>query len=343
MPFCRSRSGSCICGSNCHEPASTGGVDAGEYVFTYDANGNVAQVLDLSAGSAPAAIVAHYEYDPYGGVVNDLSGCTYAEANPIRFSTKYHDAETGLGYWGYRYYSARLGRWISPDPLGEEGGLNLKVSFLNDPINWIDALGGSPRRPGEKPDEAERRPAKPYGTCTDCETPCKQAGLYGQALCEGGKPCWCVCANNIRSAPWLEREHHGLAVANDAIVRCTEVHERTHAAKFDHCKPAGHDDPSDECRASTASTDCMAGALASCVAMTDVSHAEGCLRRMDYWFQKYETCRAYSDEAPCPSAERDACREAQERYREARRKADRELTQRRKDDAEQRREGRRGE
>jgi len=54
--------------------SAAGGVDAGEHVFTYDANGNVAQVLDLSAGSAAAAIVAHYEHDPYGGVVNDLSG-----------------------------------------------------------------------------------------------------------------------------------------------------------------------------------------------------------------------------------------------------------------------------
>jgi len=121
--------------------SASGGVDAGEYVFTYDANGNVAQVLDLSAGSAAAAIVAHYEYDPYGGVVNHLSGYTYAEANPIRFSTKYHDAETGLGYWGYRYYSARLGRWLSRDPLEEQGGLNLYVYALNSPTVLNDPFG----------------------------------------------------------------------------------------------------------------------------------------------------------------------------------------------------------
>ncbi len=125
--------------------SAAGGVDAGDYVFTYDANGNVAQVLDLSAGSAAAAIAAHYEYDPYGGVVNDLSGYTYAEANPIRFSTKYHDAETGLGYWGYRYYSARLGRWISPDPLEEDGGLNLYVYALNSAIQAVDPLGQKAR------------------------------------------------------------------------------------------------------------------------------------------------------------------------------------------------------
>jgi len=121
--------------------SASGGVDAGDYVFTCDASGNVAQVLDLSADSAAAAIVAHYEYDPYGGVVNDLSGYTYAEANPIRFSTKYHDAETGLGYWGYRYYSARLGRWLSRDPIGEAGGALLYAYVGNGPTNRYDRLG----------------------------------------------------------------------------------------------------------------------------------------------------------------------------------------------------------
>ncbi len=95
--------------------------------------------------SAAAAIVAHYEYDPYGGVVNDLSGYTYAEANPIRFSSKYNDAETGLGYWGYRYYSPRLGRWISRDPLEEQGGLNLYVYARNSALQAVDPFGQKAR------------------------------------------------------------------------------------------------------------------------------------------------------------------------------------------------------
>jgi len=82
----------------------------------------------------------HIQSDVPGGVVNDLSGYTYAEVNPIRFSTKYWDAETGLGYWGYRYYSARLGRWLSPDPLEEDGGLNL-YAYVNDPLSGFDPLG----------------------------------------------------------------------------------------------------------------------------------------------------------------------------------------------------------
>jgi RHS repeat-associated protein len=63
------------------------------------------------------------------------------DVNPFRFSTKYFDNETGLGYWGYRYYSPNLGRWINRDPIEEQGGINLYLFVSNDPINEIDFLG----------------------------------------------------------------------------------------------------------------------------------------------------------------------------------------------------------
>ena len=47
--------------------------------------------------------------------------------------------ESGLGYWGYRYYSPRLGRWLNRDPIGEKGGaasIKQQSSFLNQ-INQI--------------------------------------------------------------------------------------------------------------------------------------------------------------------------------------------------------------
>jgi RHS repeat-associated protein len=116
-----------------------GGVDAGNYVFAYDGNGNVVQVLDWAAASAPAAIVAKYEYDPYGNVV--ASGGDYAAVNPFRFSTKYWDDETGLGYWGYRYYSSRMGRWVSQDPIGNGAEHALYLYGLNRPSAAVDALG----------------------------------------------------------------------------------------------------------------------------------------------------------------------------------------------------------
>jgi RHS repeat-associated protein len=48
-----------------------------------------------------------------------------ADENPFRFSSEYFDQETGLVYYNFRYYSPDLGRWLSRDPIEEEGGVNL--------------------------------------------------------------------------------------------------------------------------------------------------------------------------------------------------------------------------
>ncbi|TWT45026.1 tRNA(Glu)-specific nuclease WapA precursor [Phycisphaerae bacterium RAS1] len=116
-------------------PATT---QSGAYVYSYDANGNVSELLDADTG----AVAAHYEYDAYG---NATTPADPADANPFRFSTKYFDldadANAGLGYWGYRYYSARLGRWLSRDMIGELGGLHLLSYCSNLPIAAVDAIG----------------------------------------------------------------------------------------------------------------------------------------------------------------------------------------------------------
>jgi RHS repeat-associated protein len=56
-------------------------------------------------------------------------------------STKYTDDETGLLYYGYRYLSPLLGRWINKDPIEENGGCNLLSSCANNCIDWVDGLG----------------------------------------------------------------------------------------------------------------------------------------------------------------------------------------------------------
>lgn len=89
--------------------------------------------------AADGHMVAVYEYDPYGKLLK-ADGIN-ANNNPFRFSTKYWDNETGLGYWGYRYYSMEFGRWLNRDPAGELGELNLYVSFSNSSINKIDFIG----------------------------------------------------------------------------------------------------------------------------------------------------------------------------------------------------------
>ncbi|GBC63461.1 hypothetical protein DENIS_4455 [Desulfonema ishimotonii] len=102
--------------------------------YTYDANGNVGQLVD-EAG----AIVAHYEYDPFGNEIRAEGDD--AQNNPFRSSTKYLDAETGLYYYGFRYYSPEIGRWISRDPMGEQGGINIYGFVDNNTLNNFDILG----------------------------------------------------------------------------------------------------------------------------------------------------------------------------------------------------------
>jgi RHS repeat-associated protein len=74
---------------------------------------------------------------PFGEVLNSDPGSV---SNPFRFSTKYQDDETGLLYYGYRYYNASTGRWLNTDPLEEDGGLNL-YALKNDLVNGIDPDG----------------------------------------------------------------------------------------------------------------------------------------------------------------------------------------------------------
>ena len=48
-------------------------------------------------------------------------------------------------YYGFRYYNPETGRWLSRDPIAEEGGLNLYGFVWNDPIMFFDVLGKEPR------------------------------------------------------------------------------------------------------------------------------------------------------------------------------------------------------
>jgi len=90
-----------------------------------------------------------YGPDPFGGSLVVVG--EEAEGNPFRFSTKYADGESGLVYYGYRFYSPSLGRWPNRDPLGEITGDTLLVFVFNAPPWIYDDLGGKPRGGGKIP------------------------------------------------------------------------------------------------------------------------------------------------------------------------------------------------
>jgi RHS repeat-associated protein len=60
--------------------------------------------------------------------------------NPIRFQGQYFDDETGLHYNRYRYYDPWSGRFISKDPIGLRGDVNVHL-FAPSPVEWVDPMG----------------------------------------------------------------------------------------------------------------------------------------------------------------------------------------------------------
>lgn len=108
------------------------------YYFQQDALGNVTSLTD-STGS----IVEQYSYDVYGKptIKNGSGTIKTTPLTPFLFTGREYDSETGLYNYRARAYSPALGRFISRDPIGVRGGLNLYAYVENSPINWVDPDG----------------------------------------------------------------------------------------------------------------------------------------------------------------------------------------------------------
>jgi len=217
------------------EPSVTAD-DAGDFLFFYDGNGNVGQLvnwknrgteLNPDYAWADARLAAAYEYDPYGAVSAMKGWDTNASppalttsgpiviANRFRFSTKYFDANSGLHYFGYRYYSPRLGRWMSRDPIEENGGANLYAYVANRAVTAIDPLGLTPPE-GFPPDYLPQAVAPPVDKTKACclyseqeistgmDVAIRNSSCYKEEKCPTGATdptqcCQCACSDK---SPW---------------------------------------------------------------------------------------------------------------------------------------------
>ena len=85
-------------------------------------------------------VVQHIEYVPIGEVFIEERNSVWN--TPYLFNAKEFDEETGLYYYGARYYEPRLSLWLSTDPAQEKTLHLTTYNFSqNNPINYIDADG----------------------------------------------------------------------------------------------------------------------------------------------------------------------------------------------------------
>jgi RHS repeat-associated protein len=102
-----------------------------EFYLT-DALGSVVGLTDPTG-----SLVTRYVYEPFGRTRVEGAG----SANAFRFTGREDDGATGLYYYRARYYHPGLARFISEDPIGLRGGVNVYAYAFNSPLNWTDPTG----------------------------------------------------------------------------------------------------------------------------------------------------------------------------------------------------------
>lgn len=113
-------------------------VDAsGNYYYYFTDKLNSTRIVTDSSGN----VCYDADFTPFGREIDHVSSCPPEH----KFGGYERDPESGLDYAAYRYYSSRLGRFMSPDPL--KGGitkpqsLNRYTYVLNNPCNLVDPSG----------------------------------------------------------------------------------------------------------------------------------------------------------------------------------------------------------
>jgi RHS repeat-associated protein len=110
--------------------------DSRRYARTFDPQGNPCQRLDSSGN-----VLSSHFFDAYGAGYNSPSGTNPA---PFGFGGQwgyYTDSETNLVLLTNRYYDPARGRFLTRDPAGYGGGINLYGYVGNSPLSGIDPLG----------------------------------------------------------------------------------------------------------------------------------------------------------------------------------------------------------
>ena len=88
-----------------------------------------------------ARLISFEEYTPFGSTCFQAVRSHTETPKRYRYTGKERDNESGLYYYGARYYMPWLGRWASCDPLGIVDGTNMYAYALNAPVRLLDLSG----------------------------------------------------------------------------------------------------------------------------------------------------------------------------------------------------------
>ena len=119
------------------------------FTYGYDITKNVCELFGPNGYIRTA-----YSYTPFGSVSASENGVV----QNFQWSSEYYDSELDLVYYNYRHYSPAHGRFLSRDPIAEQGGLNLYTFVGNKPILKWDLFGSAIPQLGAGPDV---EPVKP--------------------------------------------------------------------------------------------------------------------------------------------------------------------------------------
>ena len=93
--------------------------------------------------ASDGTIAVSYTYDSWGNVLSVSGDQAMVTANRFTWQGREYSYATGLYNFRARWYDPAAGRWLSKDPIGLEGGLNLYEAFGNNPVCFVDPEGNN--------------------------------------------------------------------------------------------------------------------------------------------------------------------------------------------------------
>ncbi len=120
-----------------------------------------------SLANGTGTLTGSYSYNPFGKLIASTGTIT----NPLQYTGREYDAETGVYFYRARYYDTSVGRFLSEDPIEfDGGGVDFYVYAGNNPTSFTDPLGLRVLNPNNWPvSSAVLGALQTFNKCIGCD------------------------------------------------------------------------------------------------------------------------------------------------------------------------------